>query len=228
MHELTTIQDLAAHPENPRSIDDESRHGLSASMRRFGNIAGIVWNRRTGFLVAGHQRVSVLMEKGATLDLEPEPHITDPETGESWPVRIVDWDETIADAAMVEANNPHVAGQFTDGLAGILNRLGGEDPLMVDDVGLNRLFRDLEREADDESQPDKAQNEANEDKAIYPLVARLNESYNYVVIFTENDLDWTRLKSILDITKCRTNKSKTVGEGRAISFQAFKNALGIE
>lgn len=227
MHELSSIQDLAAHPENPRSIDGESRRGLSASMRRFGNIAGIVWNRRTGFLVAGHQRVNVLMERGATLELEPEPHITDPETGESWPVRIVDWDETIADAAMVEANNPHVAGEFTDGLADILHRLEDEDPLMVDDVGLNRLFCDLERETD-EASADKAQVEAEKENPIYPLVARLNESYNYVVIFTENDLDWTRLKSILAITKCRTNKSRTVGEGRAISFQAFKNALGLE
>ncbi|MCE5229021.1 hypothetical protein LLG95_05430 [bacterium] len=196
-------------------------------MRRFGNIAGIVWNRRTGFLVAGHQRVNVLMEKGATLELEPEPHITDPETGESWPVRVVDWDETVADAAMVEANNPHIAGEFTDGLAGILSRLEDEDPLMVDDVGLNRLFCDLEREAD-ETPSDKPQDESEKENPIYPLVARLNESYNYVVIFTENDLDWTRLKSILAITKCRTNKSKTVGEGRAISFQVFKSALGLE
>ena len=161
------------------------------------------------------------------LETEPEPRIVDPETGEVWPVRVVDWDDKDADAAMLEANNPHVAGQWTGGLADILTRLVGEDPLMVDDVGLNRLFRDLEAEPGEDA-GGAAEDEGEEVVPIYPLAARLNESYCYVAVFTENDLDWTRLKSLLGITKSRTNKSKTVGEGRAVSFQAFKAALGIE
>ena len=228
MNRLATIDDLRPAPHNPRALDADSRHGLSASIRRFGDIAGIVWNRRTGWLISGHQRLGILMEKGAVLELEPEPRIVDPETGEVFAVRIVDWDEKTADAAMIEANNPHVAGQFNDGLAEILGRLHDEDPLMVDDLGLNRLFKDLEREGENEADATAPEEVGAQEKAIYPLVARLNESYNYVVVFTENDLDWTRLKSLLGITKCRTNKSKSVGEGRAVTFAQFKAALGIE
>jgi len=227
MNELKTLADLTPAPHNPRAIGVDSRHGLSASMRVFGDIAGIVWNRRTGWLVAGHQRVAILAAKGAVLEIDPEPRIADPETGEVWPVRVVDWDEKTADAAMLEANNPHVAGVWTDGMPEILQRLHDEDPLMTDDLGLNRLFRDVEAEPDADAD-DQTQAEEDEPKPIYPLAARLNEAYHYVVIFTVSDLDWTRLKSLLGITKSCTNKSKTVGEGRAIPFERFKAALGIE
>ncbi len=223
---LTTLADLQPAPHNPRRIDDDSRHGLSASMRQFGDIAGIVWNRRTGWLIAGHQRVAILSGKGASLELEPEPRIVDPDTGEVWQVRVVDWDEQTADAAMLEANNQHIAGHWTDEMPDILARLTAEDPLMVDDLGLNRLLRDIETEPEEEAKT--AKDETPTDQAIYPLAARLNEAYHYVVVYTENELDWTRLKSMLGITKARTNKSKTVGEGRAVSFARFKASLGIE
>ena len=60
-----SIQRLKKAPYNPRSISLEAMEGLSASLEHFGDIGGIVWNRRTGHLVCGHQRVDALRNKHA-------------------------------------------------------------------------------------------------------------------------------------------------------------------
>ena len=39
--------------------------GLTASLKRFGVVEPIIWNKRTGFVVGGHQRLTVLQTEGA-------------------------------------------------------------------------------------------------------------------------------------------------------------------
>lgn len=67
VHELTDISDLRPASYNPRTIEDDAAAGLAQSLERFGDLSGIVWNQRTGHLVAGHQRVNQLRERGAQL-----------------------------------------------------------------------------------------------------------------------------------------------------------------
>ena len=55
---LRKIDDLTADPANPRRLTEAAAAGLSASMLELGDVGGIVWNRRTGHLVAGHARVA--------------------------------------------------------------------------------------------------------------------------------------------------------------------------
>lgn len=49
---------LAAY--NPRTISDEHRAKLETSMREFGLVVLLVWNKLTGNLVGGHQRLTIL------------------------------------------------------------------------------------------------------------------------------------------------------------------------
>lgn len=58
----TTIPrtDLKNAPYNPRTISDYARLKLKANLKRVGLIEPPVWNRRTGNIVGGHQRVAVL------------------------------------------------------------------------------------------------------------------------------------------------------------------------
>ena len=65
---MLTIENLKAFPDNPRAIEEHALAGLGASVQRFGDIAGIVFNRRNEALVAGHQRVRVLRERGAEVE----------------------------------------------------------------------------------------------------------------------------------------------------------------
>jgi DNA modification methylase len=109
------IDILQPDPHNPRRISTEALTGLGVSMEAFGDIATIVWNERTGRLVAGHQRMGQLRAAGVTAWQRngKRGEIVHPKTGERFAVRIVDWDETTERAANLTANNPEIAGEYT-------------------------------------------------------------------------------------------------------------------
>lgn len=49
-------------PYNPRKISDLAREKLAKSMKTWGMVQVPVWNKRSGNLVSGHQRISILDE----------------------------------------------------------------------------------------------------------------------------------------------------------------------
>jgi DNA modification methylase len=95
-------------------MPEENLAGLGVSLQDFGDLSGIVWNRRTGQLVAGHQRVKALRAAGVkdwTLDGDAGA-VVHPKTRERFPVRVVDWDEITQRAANITANNPQISGEW--------------------------------------------------------------------------------------------------------------------
>lgn len=58
--EKVTRGDLAGAPYNPRIIGERERRKLRAGMAKHGLVQPIVWNKRTGHVVAGHQRLAAL------------------------------------------------------------------------------------------------------------------------------------------------------------------------
>lgn len=110
------LTELAADPMNPRTISGDALVGLGNSMEDYGDLSGIVLNRRTGQLVCGHQRVTALARAGASGWFEAGPDrgaIRHPLTGEVFPVRLVDWDPDKQRRANLIANSPALAGEFT-------------------------------------------------------------------------------------------------------------------
>jgi hypothetical protein len=109
------LAELAADPANPRVISNEALAGLRQSIDDFGDLSGITWNKRTGQLVTGHQRVTALGLAGAKVWVANETSgtIVHPITGNAFVIRIVDWDERMQRLANLVANNPAVAGTFT-------------------------------------------------------------------------------------------------------------------
>ena len=137
-----SIKDLAACPRNPRVISDEALAGLGCSLAEFADIAGIVWNRRTGQLVTGHQRIEALkMKHGNALAISDGAVLTP--DGQRFPIRIVDWPADKADAGMLAANNPHVAGDWTSGLAKILADLPHDLGKLFGQLQLDKLLEDV-------------------------------------------------------------------------------------
>lgn len=51
---------ITGAPYNPRTITDESRKKLQTSLKKVGLLAPITVNRRTGYVVGGHQRLATL------------------------------------------------------------------------------------------------------------------------------------------------------------------------
>lgn len=69
--EIATIpvSEIQFAPYNPRKDlkpGDPEYDALRRSIEQFGNVVPVVWNKRTGNLVGGHQRMKVLLELGAT------------------------------------------------------------------------------------------------------------------------------------------------------------------
>jgi ParB-like chromosome segregation protein Spo0J len=66
---LMRLADLNPAPYNPRRRlrpGDREFERLKASLREFGLVEPLIWNKRTGNLVGGHQRLSVLLDIGET------------------------------------------------------------------------------------------------------------------------------------------------------------------
>jgi len=133
-----TLEDLKPAPYNPRRIDDAAMAGLTCSLAEFGDISGIVWNKRTGNLVCGHQRLEALKRGHPGLVVAKGALQVD---GMAFPIRVVDWPIAREKAANVSANNPYISGGFTQAeLDEIVAELDGTDladlvkPLRLDEL----------------------------------------------------------------------------------------------
>src|SRR3990170_7532280 len=107
------LTDIKSAGYNPRTITDEQLKMLNKSLQTFGDLSGIVYNRRTGNLVGGHQRLKCLptdakikkkelKEKTKTGTVAQGFIIFD--GGEKHTYREVDWDEATEKTANIAAN----------------------------------------------------------------------------------------------------------------------------
>lgn len=104
------ISDIYIDEENnPRVISGERKEYLKKSLEELGVIQPIVVNAKTGRLLSGHQRLSLLADKSDQI--------------EAW---TVDLDEFKENAAVIALNNE--VGEFDDySLSKILKELDNED-----------------------------------------------------------------------------------------------------
>ena len=110
---------------NPRKISERAMKGLRASLERFGELGGIVFNRRTGRLVGGHQRVKALAAMG----------IEDAE------VRVVDLPVAEEKAANLALNHPGIGGEWDDALlAVVLDEVQRDLPTAFDELQLGDII----------------------------------------------------------------------------------------
>jgi hypothetical protein len=135
--QLKHLSDLKASRINPREITVQNLNHLKSSIEEFGDISGIVFNRRTGELVCGHQRVFAMREKYGNLAIK-DGRIELP-NGESFTIRIVDWDKNEQQAALIAANSPTTQGTFTAGIGSLLNNLERQIPNVYEALGFNSL-----------------------------------------------------------------------------------------
>lgn len=104
------VKDLKPAGYNPRIMTDDQHAMLKKSMKEYGDLSGIVFNRQTGNTVGGHQRVKHLdpewkitkesvEDKTGTVALG---HIETPQG--RWAYREVDWPEKKEMQANIAAN----------------------------------------------------------------------------------------------------------------------------
>lgn len=119
---------------NPRLMDKEAKKRLKQNIAKHGLVSALTWNRRTGNLVGGHQRLEQLdaLEKSKDYELT---------------VCVVDVDEREEAALNVQLNNPSMQGDWDfDKLAMMAEDF---DLDLKDDLGFTETDIDFMFEGDD-------------------------------------------------------------------------------
>lgn len=125
--------DIHNAPYNPRIMDKSAQARLKEGIRKHGLVQPIVWNRRTGNVVGGHQRLEQLdaLEKSSDYDLT---------------VSVIDVDEREEAEINIQLNNPSMQGDWDlDKLADIAE----EFSMSFQDMGFSNLDVDLMFDGDD-------------------------------------------------------------------------------
>jgi len=129
------LKALKPHPRNPRTISDKAMAGLQRSLAKYGYVEPIVWNKTTGHIVGGHQRVKALKAQGET---EAD-------------VAVIEMSPADELGLMVALNNSAITGTWTGELDAILSELKIE---LADDFD-TLAFDELRHEFDALFPPDK-------------------------------------------------------------------------
>ena len=121
------LSSLKAAPYNPREISAKALKGLGASLDKFGLVQPVVWNKRSGLVVGGHQRLKVLELRGVV----------------ECPVVVVDLDDTDERALNVALNHRGIEGDFTSDLGPLLAELEADAPELFSDLQLDDLLKEF-------------------------------------------------------------------------------------
>lgn len=126
------LDELKADPKNPRTWDGEAMKITGASIGRFGFVEAAIVNVRTGFMVAGHQRIAVLRKKGE----------------KTCPLVVFgDWTAGDARALSIVLNAKGPRGRFvTRKVKPLLDEIQKTDPDVYVQLGLGEILAQAEAE----------------------------------------------------------------------------------
>ncbi len=120
---------------NPRTITDEARKNLKRGIKKFGLVGGIIYNKRTGILVSGHQRLSVMDELNKY-----------PDNDYNLRVDVIDVDEKSEKELNILLNNPKAMGDWDyDALREMIPDIDYKDAGLTDEdlslIGVDFLLQ---------------------------------------------------------------------------------------
>lgn len=132
--EIISREQIKNAPYNPRIMDEKAKKRLKQNIARHGLVSALTWNRRTGNLVGGHQR----LEQLDALEKDKDYELT---------VCVVDVDEREEAALNVQLNNPSMQGEWDfDKLAMMSEEF---DLDLKDDMGFTETDIDFMFDGDD-------------------------------------------------------------------------------
>ncbi|HSW65477.1 MAG TPA: ParB N-terminal domain-containing protein [Dissulfurispiraceae bacterium] len=137
--ERKKLSELKPAEYNPRTISDAALAGLKHSIERFGLVEPIIWNKRTGHVCGGHQRLKVLLNHGET------------ETD----VVVVDLPAIEEKALNLTLNNPAIQGVFTEGVTIILDELQAIIPEVLPALKLDMIVNEFKDAGTNDTEQDQ-------------------------------------------------------------------------
>jgi len=118
---------------NPRIMDKEAKKRLKKNLKEHGLVQGLTWNKRTGNLVSGHQRLSIL----DSLERSEDYSLT---------VCVIDVDEKEEAILNVQLNNPSLQGEYDLDKLAVMPE---EFDIDFEDMGFSKLDIDFMYDGDE-------------------------------------------------------------------------------
>jgi hypothetical protein len=170
--------------------------GIIESLREFGQHRAAVVQQSTGEVLIGNHMVKAMQQLGWE---ELDVYLVGDDDDEA--LRRLIADNATGDQATWDEEELATALRKTGAVPGF------------DDDAVDKLLRSLE--------PEKPKEEP-----TYPLVARLNEHYDYVMIFCENETDWTWLQTTLQLRTEKSYKSGAVARSHVVTVSRLQELMG--
>ena len=193
------LSDLHPFAGNPRKISDEAFDGLGNSIKRFGMLIHIVWNKRTGNIVGGHQRYKQLIEMG-----EKEADVV-----------VVDLNDNEEVALNITLNNRNVRGDFTKEVIDQLRTSEAQLGSAFKQIGLLDLYNHLCKRGFDKKtklrQPPVSSGESVEDKGDDTASDKEQEDKPQAVIVCPKCFSQWKLKNNEVVYNSITKMGKPLG-----------------
>jgi hypothetical protein len=165
------------------------------SLREFGQHRPVVVQRSTGTVIVGNHMLKAAKQLG-------------------WSVidaLIVDDSDEVAMRRAIADNAVGDKATWDDQeLAEVMQEIGAVPGMNEADI--DKLLAKL-------APPPKVE------EPTYPLVPRLNEKYDYVVVFCENETDWNWLQTKLQLRRERSYKSGAVATSHVLTVERFQQLL---
>lgn len=191
--EKRKVNDVLPYAHNPRKISALQMKNLQDSLAKFG-LVEIPAINLDNTLIAGHQRCNAMQMLG--------------KGDEMIDVRVPN--RLLTEAELKEYN---VAS----------NAIKGD---WLEEV-LKEHFTEVNTEAYgiQFEQYDKLLSEAKpkEESPEFPIVAKMGEQYNALVIVCSNEIDFNFLIDVLELGKERSYKSEAIGQTRVMTAEKFTN-----
>ena len=180
---------------NPRKLTDKQRKDLESSLKKF-NLVEIPAINTDGQIIAGHQRVAVLLSLGRD---------------ESIDVRVPNRKLTKEEVDEYNIRSNKNTGEWDMDLL-VLNF----DPVKLLDWGFDR------KELDDAKDLCRTKEQGSPD---VEFTEELLESRNYIVLYFTNEIDWLHLQSIFPLSTVKSLDSREgfnkMGIGRVVNGVKF-------
>jgi len=204
------IDQLVPADYNPRKISSDAMLGLKHSIKKHGYVENIIFNKRTGHLVSGHQRVKALADEGY----------------EYVDVNVVDLPLEEEKILNIQMNNHMIEGQFTGDLESILEEIKMYDPETYDTTMMYELEKNIIDEYEGhESEPEDEESEIEKPEMdVERMPLQPFESYDAIVVICEDTQDFKYLIEKFDLK--RVNMSP-LGEGKKIGQNRVVKATKV-
>lgn len=196
---LAKVDDLVIDPRNARLGDVSA---ITQSLLEFGQHRPAVVQRSTGKVIVGNHMVMAIKALGWE---------------ECWVLMVDDDDVTAVRRGLTDNATGDLATWDPSLLAELLREVGpvpGYDQVMLDEL---------------EQSIDRAVAEGSKEAGpLYPIVAKFNEQYDYVLVIASNPIDVAWLHTKFQLRSEQSYKNNNKGVARVVTVERAKAILESE